>query len=365
MADNHGDLTESGHTGTRISLRDIAERVGVHYTTVSRALANNPSISEPVRRKVQATAERMGYRPDPMLATLAQYRQSKRQPTFHAEIAWINCWPIPENLLKLGEFAAYWRGASKTAEKLGYRIEEIVWNTPHTAFDRLEQILMARNITGLLFPPQPSPSEIDWSAFPWSRYYVIRFGYSGHLPDAHVVTSDQTANGLMAYNRIRERGYERIGFVQGAPKYHRFLAGFLQGQTDIDSRLRIPPLFAPDLSRDSEYRASLHRWIRRYRPDAIFTDIKGLDIAVKSLGYRVPADIAMASTTILDGGLDSGIDQNPEEIGRVAMETLAALIHNNLRGIPSIVRHTLVMGRWVNGTSLPPRPVADPASRIR
>jgi LacI family transcriptional regulator len=58
---------------------------------------------------------------------------------------------------------------------------------------------------------------------------------------------------------------------------------------------------------------------------------------------------------VLDGGADSGMDQHPEEIGRVGMLLLNSLIHDGAHGIPAIFRQTVVEGRWVDGSSLPDR----------
>ena len=49
----------------RITVKDIAERAGVNYATVSRALnpATASMISEKVRNNIQAIADELGYRP--------------------------------------------------------------------------------------------------------------------------------------------------------------------------------------------------------------------------------------------------------------------------------------------------------------
>ena len=49
-------------TGRRPNQTDIASRLGVSVSTVSRALANEEGISEAVRRDVQRMARTMGYR---------------------------------------------------------------------------------------------------------------------------------------------------------------------------------------------------------------------------------------------------------------------------------------------------------------
>ena len=78
---------------------------------------------------------------------------------------------------------------------------------------------------------------------------------------------------------------------------------------------------------------------------------------VKQLGLKVPDDFALAATSILDGGSDAGIDQHPEEIGRVGFVMLNSLISDRSRGIPSIFRQILVEGSWVDGASVPDAPV--------
>ena len=71
----------------RVSLRDIAKHLGVSHVTVSLALRDNTRISKALREKVRQTAEELGYRPDPMLMALAQYRQGKKvAPTVSAMI---------------------------------------------------------------------------------------------------------------------------------------------------------------------------------------------------------------------------------------------------------------------------------------
>lgn len=45
----------------RVTIRDIAERLNISHTTVSRSLANNPKISDSMRNRVRTEARRSGY----------------------------------------------------------------------------------------------------------------------------------------------------------------------------------------------------------------------------------------------------------------------------------------------------------------
>lgn len=48
----------------KISIYDIARKLGVSTSTVSRALQDNPAISVEMRDRIRKTAEEMGYKPN-------------------------------------------------------------------------------------------------------------------------------------------------------------------------------------------------------------------------------------------------------------------------------------------------------------
>ncbi len=95
----------------RITLSDIAARIGVSKKTVSLALHNSPRISMRRRQQIQQLAEKMGYVPDPFLSGLAKYRAETLAAKSHALIAWLNHWKNPEQLCRYREFELNRRGA--------------------------------------------------------------------------------------------------------------------------------------------------------------------------------------------------------------------------------------------------------------
>ncbi len=72
------------------------------------------------------------------------------------------------------------------------------------------------------------------------------------------------------------------------------------------------------------------------------------------LGVVVPRDLAVAGTSVLDGNFAAGINQRCEEIGAVAVRTLAGLIQQGQVGVPASAQRILVEPTWVDGDSLPP-----------
>jgi LacI family transcriptional regulator len=57
-------MVKTLETGTRPTLRTLAEITGLGISTVSQALRDNPEISEETRRRVKLAAQQAGYRPD-------------------------------------------------------------------------------------------------------------------------------------------------------------------------------------------------------------------------------------------------------------------------------------------------------------
>lgn len=339
----------------RVSLRDIGQRLGVSHTTVSLALKDDLRITTSVRQLVKATAEEMGYRPDPMLSALATYRRNRSGLPMSAGIAWINAWQDADALRRYREFDCYWRGAERAAEKFGYRLEEFRAGADCSPA-RLHQILHTRGIRGILLPPHSDPPS--WKNFPWEHYSVVRYGRSMPHPPFHVITADQVLNTMLAFRKIRERGYERIGFVDcreaTVKPGHLFLAGFLSARTALDQTMRVPVLNL-SLTRNSGRAAQLAAWVKKHRVEAILTSFNELPAILAKAGLRVPDDVALAGTTVLDTPISAGIDQHPEEIGRVGFLLLHSLINDRDTGIPTIYRQSLIEGSWVDGDSLPHR----------
>ena len=336
-----------------ITLRDIARTLGVSHVTVSLALRNNPQIPAARSEEIQAAALRMGYRPNAAATALALHRHRHANPPVKAALAWLNHWPQPKKLRSYIEFDRYWHGAYRASEKFGYRLEEFVCDRRLPAH-RLEDVLFARGIRGVLLPPHPA--GVQWEGFRWDRFSAMRFGRSIPAPRLHVVTSDQVANALLAFQEMRQRGYVRVGLVTGraAERGALYKAGFMMAQEWVEPALRLPLLTIDD--RDlAASRGHLRHWLRDARPDAILSDVTETRAMLADIGCRVPDDVGLAALSILDGDATAGIDQHPDEIGWVAVLLVLSLMNDRVQGVPAIFRQILIEGSWVDGATLPRR----------
>jgi len=336
-----------------MSVRSMAKLLNLSHATVSLALRDSPRVAKGTKEAVRKLAEEVGYRPDPVLGALTSYRHPKAHQGTPAGIAWINAWPQPNPLRQFNDIDGYWRGASAEADKSGYRLEEFRIDGNCSPY-RLHQILSTRGIRNILLPSQPSRPE--WNDFPWHEYSVVRLGLSPEPPFVDTVAPDYVANAKVAFDEIRKRGYRRIGFVTDqlglASNGHLFGVGYFAAQQTVPPEERLP-IFEFHACEAGKQPRIFGEWLERWRPDAIFTDSDEIGPMLEEAGIRVPQDIGLAVTDVAHGGIDSGIEQCSEEIGRTAFMILNSLGTERLWGDSTISRKLVIMGNWVNGFSLP------------
>ena len=338
----------------RVTMRDIAKAANVSPATVSLSLRNHPSLPEATRKRIREAAWKMGYRPDPFLAALNNYRNTSHQASYRATLGWIHGSP-PKSMHGISDFHRYFLGARRRAQELGYGIEEFWIYEPGMTAARFSQIMTSRSIQGLLFPPLPmgvAMPELDWE-----RFSVVAFGFS-HSSRFHIVTNAQNRSARLATEQLIQRGYRRIGsfahMSTSLGNTYNFFSGiwvecFAQG-------LKPLLLEIPEKEDRLEVNPRVLKWIREEKPDAILTqDPKIFDFLARN-GIRVPQDIAVA---MLNRNPDdpprAGIDQNPLEIGATAVNQLAGMLQRNEWGVPKTPLRILVDGFWIDGPTAPPR----------
>jgi DNA-binding LacI/PurR family transcriptional regulator len=165
---------------------------------------------------------------------------------------------------------------------------------------------------------------------------------------------------MLAMEKIHSYGYQRIGFVIPGDLDLKvggtFSGGYLVSQNFLKLTPKLPPLCTTtQLLKENPAKGfkEFEAWFGKNKPDAILTaDPRTLDF-LKKMNLSIPGDIAVAGTSVSDVPIQAGINQNSLEIGRVAVETLVALINANDRGRPSAPRRILVEGFWHDGESLP------------
>jgi LacI family transcriptional regulator len=165
----------------------------------------------------------------------------------------------------------------------------------------------------------------------------------------------------MAIKTIYEYGYRRIGATMNEEFNRRlggsFLSGYYYAQTLLKLKPALPALLTVLERRDKEDMArqknALQQWLVRHKPDALLTADVEIPNMIRELGFRIPQDIAVAGTSVLDIPVGAGIDQRSEAIGKIAVEMLVKQINVRERGEPQDPCRILIESRWKDGDSVP------------
>ncbi|MBK9990951.1 MAG: LacI family DNA-binding transcriptional regulator [Verrucomicrobia bacterium] len=352
----------------RITQADVAKEAGVHSTTVSLALRNHPSLPIETRQRIQALAEKIGYRPDPDLRSLMSYRRSMSGEKKHpSTLAYVTNWHSKMGWKQWPAHAQFYEGAGKRAPQLGYQLEHFWLGEPGLSDQRLGDILVARGIQGAIIasysPDFDRPLQLDWT-----RLSAVKIGFFPSKPKLHTITNDQSAIIRLAMRRAKEAGYRRIGFVL-PQEFDEFVdlawsAGFLAEQQKAAPDDRIPILRYPTpiASSAAPYcgdlvpRRTLEDWLQAYKPEVLISWGPFLLPRLRELGLSVPSDIAYADVFLEDTN-DSlaGVHQNCQRVGACAVEAIADQIEHHVVGIQTVSKTTLIEGTWIDGASLPRR----------
>jgi LacI family transcriptional regulator len=192
-------------------------------------------------------------------------------------------------------------------------------------------------------------------AFEWEHYSAVKIE-SPHLTvPLYTVSSDQRQAARLAFRKLREAGYRRLGLVSdpgGTPRQDElYRAGFLLEQTRWPDVAAVPPLALRDDTPDSV----LLSWIQQHRVDAILTDRQDLLERLPKIGLNVPKDVALAGLDLPNGGADglAGIAADHGRVGAQAVEQVVSLMRTNQRGLPTTASCTYVPVSWHDGASAP------------
>jgi DNA-binding LacI/PurR family transcriptional regulator len=342
-----------------VSLRDIGRAAGVSHVTVSLALRNHPDVALKTRERIQEIATALGYRPDPMLRALAEYRRTKKKAQYQGGLAWMNYFPTPSKLDKNYQCACWRQAAEIRARELGYEVVAFTPTADKIGPERLKRILSNRGIQGLLLPPQPGAQTV--LDFDFSGFAVVNFGFTLISPEFHMVANYQHRSSIIAFRKLSDYGYRRIGLVLSRDFNNRtegnFMAGFLSEQSKLPVKERFPFMIWEG-SREPQAGKRFLQWRKQYRPDAVITNcVRPISSVCKEHDLHIPKDFAMAALNVEAPSTGhAGIDQNDLEIGRVAVDTLVGMLYRNELGVPRVPYRILVEGKWRDGHTVVPGP---------
>ena len=328
----------------RITIKDIAQVVGVHHATVSRALRGESRITGETRSRIHAAALELGYQPDPMMRALCAYRQRSKPAAFQETLG----------LLWVGQAAGDGERASRFAQAarshaaaLGYRIDEL--DVEPSAFNTIRRVLAARGIRGMIIAGDGQGAACG-EAFDFTGFAAVDASTATLFPQLHHVGHDQGAGIRMALGELGQLGYRRVGLVLDArresPLHAAIAAGFLAahplGPVKAAALMRTVPMMT---------QRAVAGLTRQLRLDALMhadpmteSQLSALpETAVPVVNLNLPA--AMPS--------QAGIAQRIESIAGGAVDMVVDQITHGRWGLPEVRRRVLLEGTWCDHASCP------------
>lgn len=311
-----------------ITIHDIAYELGLNASTVSRALANNPVVSQKTRDLVQAKARELNYQPNRIAAALRRGR---------SDILGVIVPAIDRAF-----FGKVIRGIEEKADQAGFHI--IVCQSYDSAKRErtMVETLRRLQVDGIMISVAKDKEKENNTEF---YRELIRSGlpvqFFDTVPeevDAPVVVIDDEQGGYQATSHLINAGYQRIAHLRGPqhiPIYRDRYLGYHRALSEAGRS--VDPRYVIDIEShfDTGEEAFLQLWDIPVPPDAVFSSsdysaVAGIKASAKH-GIRVPEDLAIIGfsnesfTEIVTPNL-STVDQQTMEMGRRTAERMIAVV---------------------------------------
>lgn len=273
-----------------VTIKDIARKLGVSATAVSKALNDRDDISDKLKKEVQKAVEELDYSTN----TIAQRLVKRKSNTIGTFI--LSREDAFNNEYNFGPL--FISGILDEANNNGYDI--LLFSTNSDLLNKKSYIKLCkeRQVEGAIFTglrlDDPHLEEIQNASFPIS---IIDTYLTGE--NVTYVSTDNEKGIEMALDYLWKLGHRRIAIVNGhqyaqvsqirLKKYKNYMRkkGF------FDSDL----IFTGDFSINSGYKCGLEITETKKLPTAIFviSDVMAFGVmkALKEKNYRLPEDISI------------------------------------------------------------------------
>lgn len=312
------------------TIKDIAKRLNIAVSTVSRALRDAPDVNMNTRKRVKALAEELNYQPNRLAVSL-------RQNQTHT-IGVI----VPNLDYVLSTMV---RGIDEVALEAGYTVMVCQSNESYGREIVNTKRLLDSLVDGFIISVSSETKSFEHFKKIQQRN-IPMVVFDRVTPDlaAPSVALDNEAGGFIATEHLIKQGYKRIAILAG-PKNLGISNKRMEGYLDALRRYKIKRdedlVIHCDFNQEYAYHAAQGLLSMKRRPDAIFAIsdrmVIGAMLAIKEKGLRMPQDIGLVGfnnepvTSLLTPQISS-VDMPAFEIGRAAAKLFIELINHQGEG---------------------------------
>lgn len=315
-----------------VTIYDIAAQLDISVATVSRALRNDPVVSEKTKKKVFDLAEKFGYQTNHFARNLRQ----QQTHTIGVIIPRLNSYFM----------AAVIAGIEQVASQEGYNL--IISQSSESAErEAINTLTMFNNrVDGLLVSLSCHTRNLEpFERFTQKKIPLIFFD---RTPETNAFTNIRINNFQAAYEATKhllQLGRKRVAHVTVSITqnvYRERFQGYVAALTEFGIALDMKWVYLVDLSLESGADAVKYLLSLADRPDSVFVAndncAAGCVIGLKAQGLKVPEDIAVVGfnndpvSRIVEPNLTT-VHYPGHEMGELAARSLI----NHLKGTGDIM----------------------------
>lgn len=313
--------------GKEITIYDIATKLKLSPSTVSRALQDHPSISKKTKKRIFELAEEVGYRQNHFARNL----RSDKTLVLGVIVPRLN-----SNFM-----SSAIAGMEMIANEHGYSL--LISQSSESAIKEAAsaKTMFNSRVDGLLVSLAFDTESLEhFDSFFKRNTPVFFFDRTMPHDSSTNILIDNYRAGYNVTRHLIEQGCKKIVHITAPPRqnvYRDRLAGYKGALADAGIAFEEDNVIITDLTQDAGYQTAhkIAGW--EQRPDAVFVANDscaiGCMLALKEKGIRIPEDIAFAGfnndpvSTVIEPNLTT-IAYSGYEMGQVAARHMI----NHLKG---------------------------------
>jgi LacI family transcriptional regulator len=315
-----------------VTIYDIATQLNISVATVSRALRNDPVVSDKTKKKIFELSEKYGYQTNQFARNLRKQQTN----TIGVIIPRLNSYFM----------AAVIAGIEQVASKSDYNLI-ISQSSESTERESMNIRTMFNNrVDGLLVSLSFHTNDLSpFEKFAKKNIPVIFFDRTPQSSTFAHISINNVQAGYEATKHLLAQGRRRIVHVTVSSTesiYRDRFQGYAQALAEFSVPLDMNLIYLGDLSLEAGADAAKYILSFPQRPDGVFVSndncAAGCVIGLKALGLRIPEDIAVVGfnddpvSRIVEPNLTT-IHYPGHEMGELAARSLI----NHLNGASDIM----------------------------
>lgn len=270
----------------RVSQRDIARRLGVNVSTVSRALNGLPGVSSELRQEIERLAMQQDYQPNPFAMSL-RYDTTRIIGIIVPDIAFNHYSQIVKHIEAEAKKNGYMCIVTDSGDKYSHEVECV-------------DQLLSKHVEGIVLCL--SQETNDFAHIERLKNKHIPIVLFDRIVDigCSTVSVNDVESGRQATLHLIDSGKQRIAFLGGPNKLKQTADrkhGYLEALRERGMNIRKDLVECGNVSFNSGLSRTLELLDLPERPDAIIADNGLLAIAslqaIYSKGLRIPEDVAV------------------------------------------------------------------------